>query len=207
MKKIILGFILIITLALSGVASGEDARDVRFGVKSGVSIAGLAGGEASGWDSVVGFTGGGYLRWKLSESFILQPELLYTMKGAAYTEDFGGDELKITLRIDYLEIPVAAKYVVPLADKFELHLFAGPVLGIEVRGKQEAEYRGGSTKEDIDGLSGADFGMIVGAGLDWQAFAEGSFNLDIRYSPGFTPVFSGGDEKNSVWAITAGYTF
>ncbi len=207
MKKTALGFILIIALALSGLVSGEEERPVRFGVKSGVSIAGLAGGDASGWESVVGFTGGLYLRWKLSERLILQPELLYTMKGASYTEDFGGDELEITLRIDYLEIPVAAKYVIPLSASFDLHLFAGPFLGFKVRGRQEAEYRGSSTKEKIDGLNGADFGMIVGASLDWRAFAEGSFNLDIRYAPGFNPVFSGGSEKNSVWAITAGYTF
>ncbi len=182
--------------------------DVRVGLKAGLALAGLYGGSAGNWDGRTGFTGGVFLRWIVNESFTIQPELLYTMKGAEYSENYQGSTLDITLEMNYLEIPILAKYAFPLEWKVKPHLFAGPSIGIKIGDNLEARYKGQSTAipDSVADLNSFEFGFVVGGGVDIP-LGSGLINLDIRYCPSLTSAFSGGDEKNSVWEFTAGYVF
>jgi len=181
---------------------------LRFGLKGGLAIAGLYGGSSGDWDGRTGFSFGLFLRWWISESFVIQPELLYTTKGAEYSEDYFGSPLKITMEMDYLEIPVLVKYYFPVDWKLKPHVFGGPSLGFKISDKLKATYEGETTTipDSEADLNDYEAGLVFGCGLDYP-IGSGSVNLDIRYSPSITGAFKSGDEKNSVWAFTLGYIF
>ncbi|MFH1039258.1 MAG: outer membrane beta-barrel protein [PVC group bacterium] len=192
----------------AGAAPAPSEPTIRVGLKAGMALAGLYGGSSGDWDGRTGFTGGVFLRWLLSESFTVQPELLYTMKGAEYSEDYRGSRLEITLKMDYLELPVLAKYVFPVGWSVKPHVFAGPSVGIKIGDDLKARYQGQSTAipESVADLSDFEFGLVAGGGFDIP-LDSGLINLDIRYCTSVTGAFGSGDEKNSVWAFTAGYVF
>ncbi len=181
---------------------------VQFGLKGGLTIAGLYGGSSGDWDGRTGFGFGFLLRWWISDSFVIQPELLYNMKGAEYSEDYLGSPLKITMEMDYLEVPILIKYYFPLDWALKPHIFAGPSLGFKINDDLKATYEGESISipDSESDLKSYEAGLVFGFGLDYP-LGPGEINLDIRYSPSFTAVFNSGDEKNSIWSFTLGYIF
>jgi outer membrane protein with beta-barrel domain len=181
---------------------------LQFGLKGGLTIAGLYGGSSGDWDGRTGFGFGFILRWWISDSFVIQPELLYTMKGAEYSEDYLGSPLKITMEMDYLEVPILLKYYFPVDWAIKPHVFAGPSLGFKINDDLKATYEGESISipDSVSDLKSYEAGLVFGVGLDYP-LGPGSVNLDIRYSPSVTAVFNSGDEKNSVWAFTLGYVY
>lgn len=187
MKKIILSAIAVMAFGFA------NAQQTKFGVKAGVQFANLTG-DIEENSSKVGFQVGGFAEIKLSEKFAVQPELLYSTQGTKV--DFGSEDLKYNL--DYLNIPVMAKYYV--AEKFSLE--AGPQIGFLLSAKAKVE----DEKEDIkDGLKSIDFGLNFGAGYD---FTE-NLSAGVRYNLGLSNINDEGDGeiKNSVFSLAVGYKF
>ncbi len=193
----------------SAPAPTRFTPEVRVGLKAVLALAVMYGGSSSDWDGRTGGTFGVFLRWLVSESFTIQPEIIYTMKGVEYSEDYQGSSLKITLEMNYLEIPILAKYALPVEWAVKPHIFAGPYLGIKIGDDLKASYKGQSTSipESVADLKDYEFGFALGVGFDYFLGTSGLINLDIRYGPALTGAFGGGDEKNSVWAVTVGYVF
>jgi hypothetical protein len=188
-------------------ARASSARPVEIGLKGGLSLAGIRGDETDDWDSRNGFAGGGFVFIPWNDYFGLRAELLYVTKGAVYEEDWMGANLKTTLNLAYLEIPVLVRLSIPTGSRFTPVFFAGPVLGLKVKGDQEAEYRGKSTSEEIDGLKSTDFGLAVGGGLDVDT-GYGKALVDLRYEFGLTEILDeGGSIKNKALLIMVGYSF
>jgi len=181
---------------------------LQYGLKGGLTIAGLYGGSSGSWDGRTGFGFGFLLRWWISDSFVIQPELLYNMKGAQYSEDYLGSPLKITMEMDYLELPILLKYYFPVDWELKPHIFAGPSLGFKINDDLKATYEGESVSipDSVSDLKSYEAGLVFGFGLDYP-LGPGEVNLDIRYSPSVTAVFNSGDEKNSIWSFTLGYVF
>jgi len=92
-------------------------------------------------------------------------------------------------------------------------LFAGPVLALKLSGKMKAEYAGESEEEDIEDedMKSTDFGLVIGAGLDFGLGAPGmgKLTVDIRYSLGLSTIstFEGDDVKNGVFSLMVGFSF
>ena len=181
MKKIIL------TLAVVFAFGYANAQKAKFGVKGGLNIATLTG-DVEDASSLIGFQIGGFAEIKISEKFSIQPELMYSSQGAS--SDLGGD-----LKLDYINIPVMAKFYV--AKSFSLE--AGPQIGFLVSAKADGE--------DVkDFVSSTDFGFNFGAGYD---FTE-KLSAGLRYNLGLSNVDdsdSGDSIKNAVISITLGYKF
>ncbi len=77
----------------------------------------------------------------VSDMFAVQPELIYSSQGSDYEESDEGFDFSGTVKLDYLNIPVMAKYYV--AEGFSVE--AGPQVGFLLSAKDE--YDGG--EEDI----------------------------------------------------------
>ncbi|GAH00873.1 unnamed protein product, partial [marine sediment metagenome] len=128
-------------------------------------------------------------------------------------EEILGDTLKIWIKLDYLEIPVLAKIIVPTPGGVKPCLFAGPVLALKLSGKMKAEYAGESVEEDIEDedMKSTDFGLVIGAGLDFGLGVSGmgKLTVDIRYSLGLSTIstFEGDDVKNGVFSLMVGFSF
>lgn len=199
----------LVSLVLFLLSISFSAQEISYGLKAGLNVANFSlSSDAMGeFDSRMSFHAGAVLEWGITEKFAIQPELLYSSVGAKdeYTEDEA--TVKTTAIVDYLSIPVMAKYYV--ADGFSLEL--GPQLGIllSAKGKYEASYDGGSESETIvmkDNFESIDFGAGFGAGYK----LENGLLFNARYVLGISNIIKdSGDEwgKNNVFQISLGYIF
>ncbi len=176
MKKLIL-----LAIAVIGFTLTANAQKVKFGFKGGLNLANInleVAGNDIDTDSRTGYHIGAVLQLGLGDTFILQPELLYSAQG---TKDFD---------IDYLNIPVLAK--LKFAKIFSVE--AGPQFGFVVNDGVKDAFLSTVESESFD-ISGA-----VGAGVE-----VGPVFGQIRYNFGLTDVVDGFDGKNSAFQISVGY--
>lgn len=199
MKKFILFFAVITLICFNQTF----AQEVNFGAKAGVNFADITGEEVDSFDGLTSFHFGVVAEILISDKFAVQPELLYSKQGADYSEDFDGMSYDGTVNVDYLNIPIMAKYFV--ADGFSIEL--GPQIGILLSAKDEYE----DEEDDIkDFLKGTDFGLNFGLGYK---LANG-LNFGVRYNMGLSDNLDiddyeveGAEYKNSVIQISLGYFF
>lgn len=196
MKKLLLSVFL-----LSGFMflSTSNAH-AQLGIKAGFNSANFNDTDAS-TDSRSGFMAGLTYDFGVPMSPItIQPGVFYAQKGAESSE---GDA-EITTKLDYIEIPVVAKFDFILDNPMLTpHVYFGPYLGFNINAEQEGSSGDVSGSIDIDdSVKGTDFGVVVGAGADIT-----KFNVGLRYSAGLTNTFEEGDGKNGVLSIVAGINF
>ena len=77
MKKLCLAVIAVLSLTYS------QAQEVQFGAKAGVNFANLTGDDVDNSDMRTSFHLGVVAEIKINEKFSVQPELLYSSKGAS----------------------------------------------------------------------------------------------------------------------------
>ena len=203
MKKVL--FIAVVVLLGLG---NVNAQEVRFGAKGGLNSSNFTG-DLEGFDSKVGFNLGAFAAISLSDKFIFQPELLFSTQGASSEDSFESETFKLTIKANYLNIPLMIKYGV--TDKFALEF--GPQLGflLSAKGKSEGTFDGEaiSEEEDIkDSFKSIDFGLNFGASFD---VAE-NIMIGARYNLGLSNIIDeedSGDDKvqNAVFSFAVGYRF
>lgn len=206
MKKIILIPVLaIFCLMANAQAQSSKTSNLSFGVKAGPNFAFIAGDDTDNFDGKFAFHGGAVLEYSISEQFSIQPELLYSSQGDK--GDFDGMEIKF--KLDYLNLPILAKYYVTDA----LSIEAGPQIGFLL----SAEVEGGDVSFDIkDMIKDIDFGLGFGLGYKMENGLNfsGRFNLGISNIVEDNGSFLGeeidsGDSKNynNVFQLSIGYFF
>jgi hypothetical protein len=193
-KRTILGssHALLVTLALLAVSlaagpTSTTAQPLSIGLKGGISQGTLVGDDVSDADYRAGFSGGVYAKYDVNRAFSVQPEVLFTMKGA---ETGAGEPALATgeYEFQYLEIPVLFKLNAPLDGVLQPSLYAGPQLGFNLNGELDGE--------DIDDetLQTAEFSAVLGGdlGFDLSDMGVGPLSrvvLDGRYAFGLTNTF------------------
>ena len=194
----------IAAFGLMSVAATQ-AQEIRLGAKGGVNFSNIGGDDITGVDfnSRTGFHIGALVEIPVSEKFWVQPEVLYNAMGSKATTLNTFDS---KLNLDYIQIPVMAKYYVVEG----LSLEAGPQIAFLVKAEGETTIGDGTITNDLDKdkFSSIDFSLGVGASyrLDMGLF------LGARYNFGLTDINDGafGDSKklnNSVFQLSAGYSF
>ena len=196
MKKQLLILVAVIGLGFSANAQDEKksgsgmSGEVKFGPKAGLNIASLTEDNTK---SLTGFHVGGFAEIMISDKFAVQPEVLYSMQGAKADEGDG------KINLDYIAIPVMAKYFV--AEGFSIE--AGPQISFVTR----AEMSGGGETVDVkDFTNSTDFGLNFGLGysLPMGVMFSGRYNLGLSD----TAKDNEGDAvKNGVFQLSVGYKF
>jgi len=162
-------------------------------------------------ESKMGFCIGAFITYNILDMFAIQPEILYTTKGAKSEEELWGRTLKGSINLSYLEIPVLAKFLIPSQSNIKPSFYAGPSLAIKLSGKKRGEYNGDVKKEDLQNVKGTDLGLVIGAGLDLNLgfLGQGKVTVDIRYTFGLTSIseIRRHDEKNKAISLMIGYKF
>jgi len=210
MKRIILTVSAFFTLCLA------NAQEIKYGVKAGLNLSTLTG-DVAYYDvkSKAGFHVGGFVEFKITDKFSVQPELLYSAQGAklrySSADEFSSTIDKQNIKLGYLNIPVMAKYYVIKG----LSIEAGPQVGFLLSAKNEyniyssiSEDLSGSGEDDIkDDSKSVDFGLNVGAGYE---FTQNIF-VQARYNFGLTSISENAsnefDPKNGVLQVSFGYKF
>ncbi|WP_109300839.1 porin family protein [Aquimarina sp. AU474] len=196
MKK----FLVFVVLASVSFVAKAQEESIRFGAKAGVNFATVKG-DSQNVDSRTGFHVGALAEIPITEKFAFQPELLYSSQGT----QIDVTDFESKTKLDYLNIPLMAKYYVAQG----LSLQAGPQIGFLLSANAEGEDSGQSFDQDLkDELSSFDFGLNFGAGyqLDMGVF------FDARYNLGISNVFDedtaeGDNVQNSVFQFSVGYKF
>jgi len=202
MKKILI----ISAIALFGLTA-VNAQEVEFGIKGGINLATITGDDFVNFDNRTCFHFGAVVEIGISENFSFQPELLYSCQGS----DYGVDDTSFvdtkaalfngTIKADYLNIPLMAKYYISEG----LSLEAGPQLGFLISATDEFE----GEEEDIkDFVKGIDFGVNFGLGYK----LDGGLNFGARYNLGLSNANDDEDLsditfKNGVFQFSLGYFF
>lgn len=172
-----------------------NAQEFAFGIKGGVNVASLGGGNAyagigglSSFDSKVSFHVGGVVEVPISEKIAVQPELLYSSQGSNWDFNSSGSSLKL----DYVNLPVMVKYYIIEG----LIAEAGPLAGFLL-----------STNADKDDFKSLDIAIGIGA-----AYKIGdNLFFGLRYNKGIMNINDdpdlNGTNRNNVFQVSAGYAF
>jgi hypothetical protein len=162
------------------------AQGLGYGFKGGVNMSNFSGSDGDDWDNRTGIAIGGFLSYPLTNMFYIQPEVLYTMKGAKWEFNFAGESYKETLQLDYIEIPVLAKLEIPLRNSnLKPMLYAGPAVAFNVKSNYRIEEDGDTFDEEDEFVKSTDFGFVVGAGIGIPVKSH-RIGVEVRYDFGLT---------------------
>lgn len=198
MKKVFLAAsILIYSLA---TYAQHEVGTLTVQPKVGLNVANLTGGDNA--DPRLGLVLGAEFEYQITRLFSLSAGALYSMQGAKGDDTSTGTKVNVTMKLDYINIPILANIYVTkgLAVKF------GIQPGFNVSSKAKASQ--GSTSIS---MSLSDFGFDVNS-FDFSipvglSYEFNNFVIDGRYNIGVLKIVDGGDAKNSVFQFTVGYKF
>lgn len=155
--------------------------------------------DADNSDSRIGLVLGGEFEYRVSPIFSLSAGALYSMQGCKGTaEDDDGNTGDVSLKLDYINVPILANvYVVK---GFAIKLGIQP--GFNVRHKATASVSGVNVTTNLPGIKSVDFSIPIGVSYEFNRFV-----IDGRYNLGVTKLIDGADSKHSVFQFTFGYKF
>jgi len=195
MKKVLLMLLAVVSLQV-------NAQDFYFTPKLGLNIANMT--NSDGVDSRIGLNVGFGVEKPITDVFALESGVFYSMQGA---KSDGA-----TLKLDYINVPVLAKYYVTSG----FNVFAGPQLGINVKSEVGASGGGMSASVDMsDVVKTVDVALNVGVGYQFDM----GLSLSASYSRGLIGAFKDGElfgegimvgddnSNHSVFSINVGWRF
>jgi hypothetical protein len=210
----------IVTLCLLSTLSLK-AQDVQLGFKSGINVANLSVSNAppddeADYRSRTGVRIGGFVEVGLSENFAVQPAILYSAKGSELADEpFGGFSggsdatLIVKFKVNYLSLPVMAKYSFINSGDVQVSAQAGPYVGYLV-GAEIAD------DNELNNINDWDLGAQGGLSADF-ATGPGSIVLDAQLGFGFIDLNDNDNDSDLnneasltnriLPAVTVGYAF
>lgn len=158
-----------------------------------------------------GIAAGAFLMYSSLNHFGISADVLYSQRGTKYDNGV----IKYTQRVNYLEVPVVARYFLTLNGNFRPNIFVGPSLGIKLNAKRvngASEVFNGENSNDFRNL---DLGATGGFQLNWGTGNRQHFLIDARYNLGLSDVQTNlpnlwgrrSSLQNSTITIALGYAF
>jgi len=190
----------------------SDESDItpKFGIKGGLNLSNLYVDNASDEHVKVAGNIGLFAKLPIARGVSIQPELLYTSKGAKTTYNNvvqGSGEYRFNL--NYVELPVLLVFNV--VKNFNIHAggYAAYLTSANVKNLRDGTIQG-FTDLNADSFNRVDYGLIGGIGVDIDRFTIGA-----RYNYGLRQVGQSGNlagdltrnSKNSVASLYIGFAF
>ncbi len=164
----------------------DEPADSRFrvGFKGGVNFSNLYANEVNDENSRFGFQGGIFLRTPISSIFSIQPELLYTQKGAKlnYTAVVNGNRAN-QINLHYMELPVLFRINPTETFNFHVGPYGGYLMDARLSKEDDADggLSGNETGVDADNFQRFDYGAAAGLEFNLRWFDIGArYNLGLR---------------------------
>ncbi len=184
-------FAFLLSLLLLFTSSEAAAQRYIAGMKIGVAVTRLSGGNATSLDPSSTLAGGGAFGFDFGNGLIVQAEILYLRKGA-YADVravIDGEELLGRARFDltYLEVPLLLKYRLETSGRIHPMIFAGPAVAANVDARIRFTPNAGSQEfdEGDDEAKGITFDGMIGAGFEYEVSGE-RLSLGARYMTSLT---------------------
>jgi len=212
MKKTILSLAL-----LAGAASAANAQTgIKVGVKGGFNLSTYSGADSKNSEYKAGFAAGPFVNFGVSDNFSIQPEFLYSQKGASQDNisyPSGGTTINSTRKdlLGYLDVPIMFRYNIG-EDGKGFFVEVGPQGSFVLH--QRNFYEDGSGKEisgsrstTTDPLNKVVIGYVGGLGYQITS----GLQLGLRYNGDFSQVRKqengAANLHNSVFQFQVGYAF
>ncbi|WP_337964782.1 porin family protein [uncultured Flavobacterium sp.] len=177
-------FLCALTLFLTasfGMLHAQDNNvNTEFGVKGGFNMSNLYQNDANDDNVLYGFNAGVYATLPISDFVAIQPEILFTTKGAEldYNNVFASGNAKF--RLNYIEVPLLVR--VNITKNFNVHAggYASYLVDSKVTGEGDVVF---DQQIDTEDLNKFDAGLSAGVGVDFNPISIG-----LRYNYGLTTV-------------------
>jgi hypothetical protein len=178
------------------VISTNGQGTAKIGVQGGLNVSSLKIEDYEDTDSRIGFFLGllAHIHLGASETWALQPEVVYSQEGGKVNLT-GGD---VEVKLDYITFPVAIQYMFNNGFRFE----AVPQLGVLVNSKYEDD---DGAEDDAD----EDFKSVnfsIGPGISYLSYS--GFGVGARYMFGVSNIGEGtADIRANTFSIRLFYLF
>jgi len=168
---------LLVGLALPMASQAQSPIDL--GVRGGVTQATFYGDDVASNDFRPGFTGGVFLNYQVNEAFAIQPEVLYSVRGAKNHFNEAGTVQDVRVRQDVIEIPVLLKLSAPTAPVTP-RLYVGPALGFVTNSEINGADADDSFNDvDFSGVVGGEIAYALDKGPLSEVALDGRYNLGL----------------------------
>jgi hypothetical protein len=202
------------------VGLGQSRQRWSFGPRLGLNLTNFTGSDATDPNPfpnieanrlTPGFAAGVGVIYSDISRFGFAIDLLYAQRGSRIrnTSPSTGNPETITYRINYLEMPITARYFLTRSGNFRPNLFAGIVPALRLNAREKASGNGVTYTNDITNLyRTADLGLTAGFQLNFRAGSRQRFTADARYTHGLTNIgLATNDLRNQQITIGLGYNF
>lgn len=183
MRHIISVFFFSLVFGLTGYSSAH-AQDYSAGLKIGVSTTTFSGNSLNELKWRSAFAGGFVFGAAFGDMFKIQPEAIYTVKGASIENVVIDDEptrLDAVFSIAYIDIPVLLHFYPVEYNSIYPKIFIGPMLSYQLDAQVKTIEPGGASQtESDDTVDGSDYGIVIGGGVDFDFRGE-RITFDARY--------------------------
>jgi hypothetical protein len=214
MKKLLVVSAVLLLTAAFCLPAAQARVKIGAGGEFGLNIASMSVGpqDIQGKKSRTGVMFGGIVCFAFNDWVALQPGVRYSMKGVGQdTQDQNNQNVSITDKFDYFEIPVYFRFSIPTGTLFTPNFVFGPVLGIMLSHKYTYSDVNQSLSGSIPNTKALDFGLGFGGGGRFE-LGPGDAFLNLYYDLGLnSAVKSPGANsltlKNRVLTFAVGYIF
>lgn len=187
---------LLMFVLVTAVAAQAQMQAPGIGIRAGANYSGFSGDQADNLDRMFGFHAGLTSQLYLTSDnfFAIQPELLFSTKGAESKDD------TFKYKISYLDIPVLAR-----VNAGPLYFEGGPQASFRVGGDIESD--GVNIDDDLDQFKRTSFGYAAGVGL---AATTLGLSVGVRYNGDISKLYdddSVSDARNNIFMLTLAYMF
>lgn len=189
------------TIAILSIFALASHAQIRVGATAGISSTGVSSDKLEDFldDNPVGFYVGPTAEFMFNSNLGVDLSALYSQKGIK----FKGEK---TNRVGYIEIPLNAKYLLPLNDYIKVFAGAGPYINFKISGDKNFDVL-------IDEVKGQWDSKSFGAGLNFKGGIEiyKFIQVGTNYSLGLTDNFKASNgnysAKERVWSLYASAYF
>lgn len=199
MKKLLLS----LSIIIGTISFAQSADGPKFGIKAGGNLSSFTGGDSK---SKIGFYAGAFANVPLSDTFSIQPEVIYSQQGAKAKDDqematYTIKNMKQTL--GYINVPVMLQYnATP-----EFYLEGGPEFELLINAQAKGDINGSTYKADNkDSMKSFNFGAGIGLGYKFTP----NLGVNARYIAGITKILKndfGDSSKNTNFQLGVNYLF
>jgi hypothetical protein len=197
-RSMVLSAALLATVgAVSAQAQALNPKPT-LGVIAGLNLAKVGGSDVSDVSNRTGLAAGLYATFHMHKGFGIEPEALFSMQGAK-----SGTQ---TVKLNYIQVPVLARYDFPSKSPAMPFLVAGPAFGFKAGCKVSDGSESASCSDAGMDTKSFDLGAAVGAGVGFRA-GKNTVSVQARYTHGFSDIVDGASVKNRDIGILAGISF
>lgn len=183
MKKFLLSIVaaLLTMPAFAQYGSGGfslSESSVYYGIRLGLNVSTITG-DYMDLDSKTGMALGGVIGLRVSETtpVFIESGLYYSGRGAKKD--------KLSVSLNYLELPILIKYGIQATDDIAVLPFIGPYFSYGIAGKYKYPIANGTIEKDssYDAFNHFDMGFKVGCGAEYNMLY-----LELGYQFGVTNI-------------------